>query len=169
MSNPYPSRRELRLQREREERAKLREAELERWNEEVEQRDQASNTPTEESDTGGDEATESRDTDSTEPGRRAASQDSNDDSPAEETQAARARRRRRADSAVTSTGMLPVISKPRDASKQPTPRSRREARQLEARRAAQRRAEVERLQREQDDATEQRTRRRATAPQTTPD
>src|SRR5690625_508399 len=114
MSNPYPSRRELRLQREREERAKLREAELERWNEEVERRDQPSNTPTEASDTGGDEAPESMDTDSTEAGHSVAPQEPSDDSSAEEeTQAARARRRRRADSAVTSTGMLPVISKPR--------------------------------------------------------
>ncbi|HEY4557143.1 MAG TPA: hypothetical protein VIG82_03015, partial [Enteractinococcus sp.] len=38
MSNPYPSRRELRLQRERAERAKLREAENQRWSQEVEQR-----------------------------------------------------------------------------------------------------------------------------------
>src|SRR5690625_3419173 len=38
MSTAYPSRRELRLQREREERARLRDEESQRWAEEVEQR-----------------------------------------------------------------------------------------------------------------------------------
>src|SRR5699024_12669621 len=40
MSKPYPSRRELRLQRERAERARLREAQLKRWTDDIEQRDQ---------------------------------------------------------------------------------------------------------------------------------
>ena len=38
MSKSYPSRRELRLQREREERAKLRDEEAQRWAIELEQR-----------------------------------------------------------------------------------------------------------------------------------
>src|SRR5699024_1083295 len=52
-------------------------------------------------------------------------------------------RRRRADSKVTSTGMLPIITKRRDDDA-PKPRSRREARQQAAQKAAERRADIER-------------------------
>lgn len=168
MSNPYPSRRELRLQRERAERAKLRDAELQRWSEEVEQRDA---TPTEKpqpvpapvddtEDTGDDNTTPVPPLDPIpQPGDETSAEELAE-TPAE-------RRRRRADSAVTSTGMLPIISKPVDEVKRDKPRSRREARKLDAQRAAERRAEVERLQREQNE-TEAKARRRATAPQTTP-
>lgn len=168
MSNPYPSRRELRLQRERAERAKLRDAEIQRWSEEVEQRD---TTPTEKpqpvpaavedaEDTGDENVTPVPPLDPI--------PQPEDDTPVEEVAETPAeRRRRRADSAVTSTGMLPIISKPIDETKRDKPRSRREARKFDAQRAAERRAEVERLHREQGEA-EAKARRRATAPQTTP-
>src|SRR5699024_3428053 len=63
------------------------------------------------------------------PGRRAAS--SPIDAPSEsevEPESLTPSRRRRADSKVTSTGMLPIITKRRDDDA-PKPRSRREARQ----------------------------------------
>lgn len=176
MSNAYPSRRELRLQREREARAKLRDAEVQRWTNEVEQRhQQPDETPEPILLPIDDELTaDSQDADQDDvlaPGRRASTRPVDDASETEdaETQAfAGSRRRRRADSEVTSTGMLPIISEPRDERKAPKPTSRREARQLEARRAAQRRADIERLQREQGELEEGKPLRRATAPQTTP-
>lgn len=175
MSNAYPSRRELRLQREREARAKLRDAEVQRWTEEVEQRHQPDETPEPILLPIDDELTavppDADQDDSLAPGRRASARPVDDPSETEESEAQASdgsRRRRRADSEVTSTGMLPIISKPRDEQKASKPTSRREARQLEARRAAQRRAEIERLQREQGDFEEPKPLRRATAPQTTP-
>jgi len=166
MSNPYPSRRELRLQRERAQRAKLREAENQRWTQEVEQRNPQ---PVELTPEPVEEDTSSDQDDAFAPGRRASARPV-DTPPDVETldaeMSAESRRRRRADSEVTSTGMIPIISKPRDES--PKPRSRREARLLEARRAAERRAELERLQREQGEVAEPKTVRRASAPQTSP-
>src|SRR5699024_11989907 len=75
------------------------------------------------------------------PGRRAAS--SPIDAPSEsevEPESLTPSRRRRADSKVTSTGMLPIITKRRDDDA-PKPRSRREARQQAAQKAAERRSE----------------------------
>lgn len=169
MSKPYPSRRELRLQRERAERARLREAELQRWTDEVEQREQppverpepvpASNQDGEAADSSSAQAEPT----AAEPATEEAT------SAAEGAESPQPRRHRRAESPVTSTGMLPIISKPTEDTAQPKPRSRREARELEAQRAAQRRAEAARLQREQDAETETpKPRRRASAPQTTP-
>ena len=166
MSNPYPSRRELRLQRERAERAKLREAENQRWSQEVEQRNLQPAEPIVEP---VEEDNASDQDDAHASGRRASVRPVDTPPDVETPDAelpAESRRRRRADSEVTSTGMIPIISKPRDES--PKPRSRREARQLEARRAAERRAELERLQREQGEVAEPKTVRRASAPQTSP-
>ena len=176
MSNPYPSRRELRLQREREARAKLRDAELQRWTEEVEQLHPQPDEKVEpilhpiaeDLDVDQDD---SADDDLLAPGRRASARpvDTPADNAATDAETSdSSRRRRRADSEVTSTGMLPIISKPREEQKAPKPASRREARQLESRRAAQRRTEIARLQREQGEVEEPKNRRRATAPQTTP-
>lgn len=168
MSNPYPSRRELRLQRERAERARLREAELKRWTDEVEQRDQPPLEPlsplpvpdqTDGADDGADQPSEP--VPDQMPPEVEADQTASEPLPS--------RRYRRAVSPVTSTGMLPIISKPSEQSKEPKPRSRREARQQASRRAAQRRAEIARLEREQERQGEElKPRRRATAPQTTP-
>lgn len=166
MSKSYPSRRELRLQREQVERAKLRDEEAQRWATELEQRvsDSAEAAQPEL-----DEPSDIEDTGSF--GRRAAA--SPIDAPADVEEAATdappgTRRRRRADSEVTSTGMIPIISKPRDKKAAERPQSRREMREVEARRAAERRAEAARLQREQDKLVETKPARRATAPQTTP-
>ena len=176
MSNAYPSRRELRLQREREARAKLRDAEVQRWTEEVEQRHQEPDETPEPillpiDDTVATGQEEADQEDLLAPGRRASARPVDDPSEVEDPEAltaAGSRRRRRADSEVTSTGMLPIISKPRDDQKAPKPTSRREARELEVRRAAQRRAEIERLQQVQGELEEPKPLRRATAPQTTP-
>lgn len=165
MSKPYPSRRELRLQRERAERARLREAELQRWTDEVEQRDKPLKAiPTPESAPVEDATTTDAPTPApaTENGNQPVQDADDDAAPAVSTSAAS--RRRRADSQVTSTGMLPIISKPVE---QPKPQSRREMRELETRRAAQRQAELKRLQRQQAES-EGSSRRRANAPQTTP-
>ena len=168
MSNAYPSRRELRLQREREARAKLRDEEAKRWASEREQRGAGTsdeetaqpedNQPLEVEETGG-------------LGRRASATPVDTLAEVDDTApvvAQGARRRRRADSEVTSTGMIPIISKPRDEQDADRPLSRREKRELEARRAAERRAEAARLHREQDQAAQAKPARRATAPQTTP-
>lgn len=137
MSSPYPSRRSLRLQRERAERAQLRDAE----------------------NTGDGNTVPVLPLDPIpQPGDETVA-DEGPETPAE-------RRRRRVDSAVTSTGMLPIISKPVNGTKRDRRRSRRETRILDAQRAAKRRAEVERLQREQN-GMGAKARRRATAPQTT--
>src|SRR5699024_7008990 len=78
-------------------------------------------------------------------------------------------RRRRADSKVTSTGMLPIITKRRDDDA-PKPRSRREARQQAAQKAAERRADIEALEAQQATQSEAEPKvvRRATAPQAPP-
>ena len=167
MNKSFPSRRELRLQREREQRAKLRDAEAERWAAEREQ--QATQSPQDEPA----QPTHNQPSDAEETaslGRRASA--SPVDAPAEVDEAAAdapagTRRRRRADSEVTSTGMIPIISKPREEQTGGRPLSRREKRELEARRAAERRAEIARLEREQQKPPAKPA-RRATAPQTTP-
>lgn len=195
MSNSYPSRRELRLQREREERATLRDQEAQRWAEEVEDRQQRAVETQRQADETLAKADPVPASDATEPsntntfddepeqtaqnlqmhgaGRRAAAGPV--DVPADSEEPTDAvivpRRRRRADSQVTSTGMLPVITKHRDDEEQPKPRSRREAREQAAREAAERNAEIEALQRqqaEQQEPVEQKPRRRATSPQAPP-
>ncbi|GAA4108802.1 hypothetical protein [Enteractinococcus coprophilus] len=168
MSESYPSRRELRLQREREARAKLRDEEAQRWASEIAQRG-AGASPDEPSQPDEDQPTDVEETGRL--GRRASA--SPIDTPAEGQEDATAapqgaRRRRRADSEVTSTGMIPIISKPRDDQEADRPLSRRQKRELEARRAAERRAEAARLHREQEQAAQARPARRVTAPQTTP-
>src|SRR5699024_6618488 len=155
---------ELRLQRERAERAKLRDEEAQRWAAELEQR-VPEPTQDETTEPAEDQAPDIDDTASF--GRRASAKPI--DAPAEvEEDAADApagtRRRRRVDSEVTSTGMIPIISKPRAAQPAERPVSRREKREIEARRAAERRAEIARLEREQ--AKPEKPARRATAPQT---
>lgn len=167
MSKSYPSRRELRLQREREERAKLRDEEAQRWATELEQRvaSSAQDEPTEQVE---DQEADIDDTASL--GRRASGRPV--DAPADVDEAAvdapaGTRRRRRVDSEVTSTGMIPIISKPRADKAAERPVSRREKREIEARRAAERRAEIARLEREQE-KSDPKPARRATAPQTTP-
>lgn len=178
MSNAYPSRRELRLQREREERARLRDEESQRWAEEVEQRHEraaATDSPVYGPITQAQDAAtataDHADTD-TGQGRRASVRPV--DTPADVDQispetAQGSSRRRRADSEITSTGMIPLITKPRDEHIPEKPRSRREMRALEAQRAAQRRAEVARLERLQANLEEEpRQVRRATAPQASP-
>src|SRR5699024_10499342 len=186
ISKPYPSRRELRLQRERNERAKLRDQEAQRWADEVEQRQQraaeaeqqanetlanaepvpASDvTPIEE-----EPAVPVAD-DAAGSGRRAASSpiDAPSDAEVMEPEPLAPRRRRRADSEVTSTGMLPIITKRRD-DEAPKPRSRREAREQAAQKAAERRADIEALEAQQATQTEVEPKvvRRATAPQAPP-
>lgn len=177
MSKAYPSRRELRLQREREERARLRDEESQRWAEEVEQRqergaetDSPAEDPTPQpQDAETSDANEDTDTGQ---GRRASVRPV--DTPPEVDHVATettesARRRRRADAEITSTGMIPLITKQRDEQKADKPRSRREMRQLEAQRAAQRRAEIARLERLQANVEEEpRQVRRATSPQAPP-
>src|SRR5699024_5035469 len=139
MSNPYPSRRELRLQREREERASLRDQEAQRWAEEVEAREQRAAVAQRQADktlvkaeavpaNQAHEASQPHDAIETDhqespAGRRAAAKpvDSDSDPVATDETTIVPRRRRRADSHVTSTGMLPLITKQRDESK---PRSR---------------------------------------------
>lgn len=168
MSNSYPSRRELRLRREREERAKLRDEEAQRWAAEREKREVLATEP-EDVEPEVEQPTDLEDTGSF--GRRAAASPIDAPSDVEEdaTDAALGtRRRRRADSEVTSTGMIPIISKPREKEAADRSLSRREVRELEARRAAERRAEVARLQRVQDQLAEPKPARRATSPQTTP-
>src|SRR5690625_988294 len=147
MSKPYPSRRELRLQREREERAKLRDAEVQRWAAERDTR-QTSSIEADDVTPDNPQASELDDTGSF--GRRAAAHPV--DAPADVEEAAMdappgTRRRRRADSEITSTGMLPIISKPQPKKTADRPLSRREMREVEERRAAERRAEIARLQR----------------------
>lgn len=177
MSKAYPSRRELRLQREREERARLRDEESQRWAEEVEQRQERgaeTDSPTVDptAQTQDVETSDANEDTDTSPGRRASVRPV--DTPPEVDQAATettesARRRRRADSEITSTGMIPLITKQRDEQKADKPRSRREMRQLEAQRAAQRRAEIARLERLQANLEEEpRQVRRATSPQAPP-
>lgn len=199
MSDSYPSRRELRLQRQRAERAKLRDEEAQRWAAELEHRDvgvdqpedtdldddRSDDTNLEASDSGEQAAVELQDSepaaeaqedpsdveDTAALGRRASASPVDTPGEVEEAMAETepgSRRRRRADSEVTSTGMLPIISKPRDEKAAERPRSRREMREVEARRAAERRAEAARLQRVQDTLAETRPARRATSPQTTP-
>lgn len=157
MSNPYPSRRELRLQREREQRTILRDEEAQRWANEVEHR-QLRPAELETTTQDADEPTAAETT-----ATLAVADDNPDETPVQAEQ----RQIRRADSAVTSTGMLPIISKPR-VQRAAKPRSRREARQQEARNAAARRAELERLEREQGQPAEEKVVRRATSPQLTP-
>ena len=168
MSKSYPSRRELRLQREREERAKLRDAEVQRWAAERDTR-QTSSIEADNVTPDNPQASELDDTGSF--GRRAAAHPV--DAPADVEEAAMdappgTRRRRRADSEITSTGMLPIISKPQPKKTADRPLSRREMREVEERRAAERRAEIARLQREQARTAEVKPARRATAPQTSP-
>lgn len=166
MSNSYPSRRELRLQRERAERAKLRDEEAQRWAAELEQR-VPEPTQDETTEPAEDQAPDIDDTVSF--GRRASAKPIDAPADVEEDAAdapAGTRRRRRVDSEVTSTGMIPIISKPRAAQPAERPVSRREKREIEARRAAERRAEIARLEREQ--AKPEKPARRATAPQTSP-
>lgn len=110
MSESYPSRRELRLQREREARAKLRDEEAQRWASEIAQRG-AGASPDEPSQPDEDQPTDVEETGRL--GRRASA--SPIDTPAEGQEDATAapqgaRRRRRADSEVTSTGMIPIIT-----------------------------------------------------------
>lgn len=191
MSNPYPSRRELRLQREREERAKLRDAEAQRWAEEVEDREQraagaerqANETLAKAEPVPASEATEvplepaqpDQWQDANFAGRRAAATPvdapSDVDAPDDEEEVA-PRRRRRADSQVTSTGMLPLITKRRDESEHgPKPQSRREARAYARRVSSERQDDNEALkaqQEEQQQAAPARPGRRATAPQASP-
>lgn len=177
MSKAYPSRRELRLQREREERARLRDEESQRWAEEVEQRqergaetDSPAEDPTPQPQYA--ETSDANEDTDTGQGRRASVRPV--DTPPEVDHVATettesARRRRRADAEITSTGMIPLITKQRDEQKADKPRSRREMRQLEAQRAAQRRAEIARLERLQANVEEEpRQVRRATSPQAPP-
>ena len=189
MSNPYPSRRELRLQREREERAQLRDEEAQRWAEEVEDRQQravgaerqAHETLAKVEPVPASEATEAplepaqldqRPDDNF--GRRAAATpiDAPPDVDAPVEEAVAPRRRRRADSQITSTGMLPLITKRRDESAHdPKPRSRREARAYAHRASTERQDDIEALkaqQEEQQQAAPARPGRRATAPQAPP-
>lgn len=184
MSNPYPSRRELRLQRERDERAKLRDHEAQRWADEEEQRQQRATEAEKQANealakaepvpashaTPVDEEPTALVEDAGGPGRRAAS--SPIDAPSEsevEPESLTPSRRRRADSKVTSTGMLPIITKRRDDDA-PKPRSRREARQQAAQKAAERRADIEALETQQTTQSEAEPKvvRRATAPQAPP-
>ena len=166
MSKSYPSRRELRLQREREERAKLRDEEAQRWAIELEQRAAraARDEPTEQ--------VENQDADIDDTaslGRRASGRPVDAPASVDGTVAdapSGTRRRRRVDSEVISTGMIPIISKPGADKAAERPLSRREKREIEARRAAERRAEITRLEREQE-KPEPKPARRATAPQTT--
>lgn len=191
MSNPYPSRRELRLQREREERAQLRDEEAQRWAEEVEDRQQraagaerqASETLAEVEPVPASEASAvplepaqlDQQQDDSVAGRRAANRPvdapADVDDPVEDE--ITPRRRRRADSQITSTGMLPLITKPRDESEEskPKPRSRREAREYAQLVSAERQAEIDALkaqQAEQQPAVPPKPVRRATAPQAPP-
>ncbi|MDN6151841.1 MAG: hypothetical protein L0I91_10540 [Yaniella sp.] len=189
MSNPYPSRRELRLQREREERAQLRDAEAQRWAEEVEDRQQraagaerqAHETLAKVEPVPASEATEAplepaqldqRPDDNF--GRRAAATpiDAPPDVDAPVEEAVAPRRRRRADSQITSTGMLPLITKRRDESAHdPKPRSRREARAYAQRASTERQDDIEALKAQQEaqqQAAPARPGRRATAPQAPP-
>lgn len=188
MSNPYPSRRELRLQREREERAVLRDQEAQRWAEEVEDREQraaeahrqadatlakAEPVPASQaSEAPEDTTSEATDADEFPAGRRAAPKpvDSASDPVATDETTVVPRRRRRADSQVTSTGMLPLITKQRDERDETKPRSRKEARALAERASAEREAEIETLQdqAEQQQAAPPKPVRRATAPQAPP-
>lgn len=185
MSNPYPSRRELRLQREREERASLRDQEAQRWAEEVEAREQRAAVAQRQADetlakaelvpaNQAHEASQPHgaiETDHQESpaGRRAAAKpvDSASDPVATDETTIVPRRRRRADSHVTSTGMLPLITKQRDESK---PRSRKEARAQAERASAEREAKIEALehQAEKQQAVPAKPVRRATAPQAPP-
>ena len=201
MSNSYPSRRDLRLQREREERSKLRDEEAQRWAEEVEEREQraadaereatetvAKVTPVPASRVTGatndkspvdatlaepNEPAANDDTDvSNAQGRRAAA--SPIDAPAEVDEPSAdvpVPRRRRADSQVTSTGMLPIITKRSEGEDNTKPLSRREARQQAARADAQRRAEIAALEQQQaslEETAEPKVVRRATSPQAPP-
>lgn len=188
MSNPYPSRRELRLQREREERAVLRDQEAQRWAEEVEDREQRAVEAQRQADETlakaepvpasqareAPEDTTNVETDEEEfpAGRRAAAKpvDSASDPVATDETTVVPRRRRRADSQVTSTGMLPLITKQRDERDETKPRSRKEARALAERASAEREAEIETLQEqaEQQQAAPPKPVRRATAPQAPP-
>ena len=189
MSNPYPSRRELRLQREREERAQLRDEEAQRWAEEVEDRQQraagaeqrakatlATVEPIPASDVTDEplEPAELGQQHDNSTGRRAANTPVDApldvDAPLEE--GVTPRRRRRADSEVTSTGMLPLITKRRDEQEHDTkPRSRREAR-AHARRAAEPQEEdfatAKVPEEEQSQPVPAKPVRRATSPQAPP-
>lgn len=178
MSNPYPSRRELRQQRQRQERAKLRDQEARRWADEVQQRQQRADETERQATEAVANATPVPASDATNPsdpvppthGRRAAASPvdaSTDDDVAAQSQAdAQTQedlplsRRRRADSQVTSTGMLPIITK-RDEQESVKPGSRREAREMAARKAAERRAEIEALEAQQQAAAEPETPPRA--------
>ena len=186
MSKPYPSRRELRLQRERDERAKLRDQNPLRWTDEVEQRQQrgaeaeqqanetlaqAEPVPASDATPAAEELAAPVADDVAVSGRRAASSpvDAPSGSDVVESEPIASRRRRRADSEVRSTGMLPIITKRRDDNA-PKPRSRREAREQAAQKTAERRADIEALEAQQAGQTEAEPKvvRRATAPQAPP-
>lgn len=188
MSNPYPSRRELRLQREREQRAQLRDEEAQRWAEEVEDRQQraageeqraqetlATVEPVPASDVTDVplEPAQLDQQDDGSAGRRAANSpvDAPTDADAPIEEAVPPRRRRRADSQVTSTGMLPLITKRRDEPEQePKPRSRREAREHARRAAVERQDDIATLkaQQEEQQRVPAKPVRRATSPQAPP-
>src|SRR5699024_767210 len=150
MSNPYPSRRELRLQRERDERAKLRDHEAQRWADEEEQRQQRATEAEKQANealakaepvpaspaTPVDEEPTALVEDAGAAGRRAASSPMDPPSESEvEPESLTPSRRRRAYSKVTSARMLPIITNRRDDDA-PKPRSRCEARQQAAQKAA---------------------------------
>ncbi|NWN89307.1 MAG: hypothetical protein HLX51_12345 [Micrococcaceae bacterium] len=201
MSNSYPSRRDLRLQREREERSKLRDEEAQRWAEEVEQREQraaeaereatetvakvtpvpasrvtgttSDTTPVDETSSVPEEMGTQDDAElANAQGRRAAA--SPVDAPADVDEPSAdvpAPRRRRADSQVTSTGMLPIITKRSEEENESKPLSRREAREQAARADAERRAEIAALEQQQanlEESAEPKVVRRATSPQAPP-
>lgn len=169
MSSPYPSRRELRLQRERERRAQVSEPQEHARSEAAGQapRDpELGDASTTQTDTVDQEAVAAEPTADSVDEVAQDAPELVDDSETEEESTGKAPRR--ADSAVTSTGMLPIISKPVVEQTTKRPRSRREARELQARQTAERSVQVDRLQRQQDETIPTKPARRASSPQFSP-